>query len=828
MSGGRFSIVGVGPGDPELLTLKAARVLAEADVIAYPESRRGGFAAEIATAHTARAEHHAFAVPMTGDGAAEAAYDAAAAALKAHLDAGRHVALLCEGDPMLYGSAASVMARLAPHHTPRIVPGIIAASAAAAAAGVSLARGADPLSIVPATMAPAALARVLKAPGALVLYKVGRHFDRVREAIRAAGRTGTLICHATLSDQSIADVLAAPAGEKPYFSAILLPAAPPRPQRAVSGEIAIVALSQTALATARKASDALAAGGRPVRVHGFAARVPVETVDVAFGDVAGHVGSLFRDGVAVVGLCAAGILIRAVAPYLADKTGEPPVIAMAEDGASVVPLLGSHNGGAALAELLAAAFGGHAALTTRSEAVLGIALDDPPPGFVVADAGPFKTLAAALPALGEGRADPALTFLPARAGWPMDIRVTTGAADPAIPTYIARRIALGMGAERGAPADEAIAFAREMLAAHGIDPRAVALVASLDKKADEPALAAVAEALAAPFRVFDAAALAAQEPRLTAPSEVVRQAVGVAGVAEAAALAAAGPDGRLVQAKTVRGKLTLALAEAPSPIHPLPGRARGDLAIVGIGPGAPAWRTAEATALIAKAQDVVGYSLYLDLVADLCAGKTRHDFPLGDERERTRHALELAGTGRTVALVSSGDAGIYAMASLAFELLDKGEISDAARRVAVTVAPGVSAAQAAAARVGAPLGHDFAFVSLSDLLTPWAAIRQRLAAVAAADFAVALYNPRSRRRTHQLEEAAAIFRAARPPETPVVVAQSLGRPAEAIHHTTLAAFDPAMVDMLATVIVGASTTRRFTRGDGRAAVYTPRGYEVAP
>ena len=146
----------------------------------------------------------------------------------------------------------------------------------------------------------------------------------------------------------------------------------------------------------------------------------------------------------------------------------------------------------------------------------------------------------------------------------------------------------------------------------------------------------------------------------------------------------------------------------------------------------------------------------------------------------------------------------------------------------MTVAPGVSAAQAAAARIGAPLGHDFAFISLSDLLTPWEAIRRRLEAAAAADFVVALYNPRSRRRTHQLEEAAAIFRAARPGETPVVIAQNLGRPAEAIHHTTLAAFDPAMVDMLATVLIGASTTRRFTRGDGRAAVYTPRGYEVAP
>ncbi|GAB5375364.1 MAG: hypothetical protein AcusKO_18260 [Acuticoccus sp.] len=829
---GRFSIIGVGPGDPELMTLKAARVLAEADVVAYPTSRGGGLAAEIAAAHLGSAQHMPFAVPMTGDGAARAAYDAAAAAIGDHLAAGRHVALLCEGDPMVYGSAASVMARL--HDVrPRIVPGVVAATAAAASAGVSLVRGADSLTLLPATKAPAALAATLRAPGAVVLYKVGRHFDTVRGLVRAAGRHGTLVCHATTPAEEIHDLDAAPAGEKPYFSAILLPAhtVAPAAKPAPTARVAIVALSETALATAQKAAAALRATHPHIEVHGLAGRVAEGSAgaDVLFADARRHVGTLFGEGVTIIGLCAAGILIRAVAPFLADKTAEPPVLALSEDGASVVPLLGAHNGGAAIAATLAAAFETRAALTTRSEAVLGIALDDPPPGFVVADAAPFKRLAAALPAGGPGRADPALTFLPPREGWPLDIAATTAPpADDGPPTYITRRIALGMGAERGAPPAEAIAMVREALHAAGIDARAVAVVASLDKKADEAALAAVADDLGAPLRVFDTAALALEEPRLTAPSETVRAAVGVAGVAEAAALAAAGPAAVLRVPKTVRGQLTLALAEAPAPIPATVGRARGHLAIVGIGPGAAAWRTGEAASLLAGADAFVGYSLYLDLVDNLIAGRPRHDFPLGAETERTRHALELAGAGQTVALVSSGDAGIYAMASLAFELLDTGDLSDAARRVAVTVAPGISAAQAAAARVGAPLGHDFAFISLSDLLTPWPAIRRRLEATATADFAVALYNPRSRRRTRQLEEAAAIFRAARPATTPVVVAQSLGRPAEAIHHTTLGAFDPATVDMLATVLIGASTTRRFIRGDGRAAVYTPRGYEVTP
>jgi len=824
---GRFFVVGVGPGDPELITLKAARVLGEADVIAYPQTKSACFAAEIAAAHLKGAERHPFTVPMTGDGAAAAAYDTAANAIAAHLAADRNVALLCEGDPMLYGSAASVLARLAPGVTPEIVPGVIAATAAAAEAGVSLARGSGMLAIVPATVPQAKLARALAEPGAVVLYKVGRHFDRVRGLIRAAGRHGTLITRATLPDQEVVDLDAAPAGEKPYFSAILLPAVAPTPSPARE-DIAVVALSASALPAARQGIAALrAAGYREVALHALASRVAAEDADVLFADTLSHIGSLFRQGVRVVGLCSAGILIRAIAPCLADKTAEPAVVAVAEDGSAVVPLVGAHTGGAALAECLAEAFGTRAALTTRSEAVLGFALDDPPAGFVVADRAPFKALAAALPAEGEGTADASLTFLPPRKGWPLDIRATIGAAEPGVPTYIVRRVALGMGAERGAPAAAAVAFAQDTLKAAGIDPRSVAAVVSLDVKADEPALGAVAEALGAPLRVFDEGRLAAEEPRLASPSETVRAAVGVAGVAEAAALAAAGPDGRLLVPKTARDRLTIALAEAPGPIDPAVGRARGHLAVVGIGPGTPAWRTAEATALLARADAFVGYSLYLDLVEDLRAGRPRHDFPLGDESARTRFALELAGRGETVALISSGDAGIYAMASLAFELLERGDLPDAAQRVAVTVAPGISAAQAAAARIGAPLGHDFAFISLSDLLTPWQAIRRRLEATAAADFVVALYNPRSRRRTHQLEEAAAIFRAARPTETPVIIASSLGRPAEAIHHTVLADFDPAAVDMLATVLIGASTTRRFHRGDGSAAVYTPRGYGVS-
>ena len=251
--------------------------------------------------------------------------------------------------------------------------------------------------------------------------------------------------------------------------------------------------------------------------------------------------------------------------------------------------------------------------------------------------------------------------------------------------------------------------------------------------------------------------------------------------------------------------------------------------MVGVGPGAKSWRSAEAEQLLREATDWVGYGLYLDLVSDLSQGVREHRFELGQEEVRARHALELAAEGRDVALVCSGDAGIYAMASLVFEVMDTGSsgapVSDAAKRVEVVVAPGISALQAAAARAGAPLGHDFCAISLSDLLTPWEIIEKRLKAAAEGDFVVAFYNPKSRRRTSQLEHAISILKEHRPGSTPVIIAASLGRDDENIKTVTLDEFNTDEVDMLTVVIVGSSTTRRITRTDP-ARVYTPRGYEA--
>jgi len=251
------------------------------------------------------------------------------------------------------------------------------------------------------------------------------------------------------------------------------------------------------------------------------------------------------------------------------------------------------------------------------------------------------------------------------------------------------------------------------------------------------------------------------------------------------------------------------------------------VSLVGIGPGQAEWRTPEASRLIAEADELIGYGLYIDLLGPLAAGKPRRDFPLGGEEDRCRYALERAGEGYDVALICSGDAGIYAMGALVFELLDRapanGGVTDPARRVEVISAPGVSALQAAAARTGAPLGHDFCAISLSDLLTPREDIVRRIRAAAEGDFVIAFYNPVSMRRRTLLAEAREMLLRHRPADCPVLLASSLGRPEEHITYRRLADLDVDDVDMLTVVLVGSSQTRLAQLGEGPR-MYTPRGY----
>jgi precorrin-3B C17-methyltransferase len=255
-------------------------------------------------------------------------------------------------------------------------------------------------------------------------------------------------------------------------------------------------------------------------------------------------------------------------------------------------------------------------------------------------------------------------------------------------------------------------------------------------------------------------------------------------------------------------------------VTPAPTITKGRVLVVGVGPGHADLLTPQAANALQQAEVVVGYSGYFPWIEELIHGKERVALPLGQEKERALIAIEHAANGHQVAVISSGDPGIYAMASVVLEMLGTLEPS---RRPEVSVVPGVSALNAAAALLGAPLGHDFAAISLSDLLTPWPVIEKRLSAVAAADFVIALFNPKSERRDWQLARAREILLRERAGATPVGIVHNAFRPGQSVCLTTLAQMDVAAVDMFSIVIVGNSTSR-FQGG----VMLTPRGYDISP
>lgn len=522
---GRLYGVGVGPGDPELLTLKAHRLIGAADVIAYPVARHGrsvarGIAAEhlrdgvveVAMRYpvTTEATDH----PGGYQGALIDFYDESAATLADHLDAGRDVVVLCEGDPFFYGSYMYLHDRLASRYETTVVPGVTSFSAAAASAGVPLAKRDDVLTILPGTLPAETLTARLADADAAVVMKLGRTFPTVLDAAARAGvaERGVYVERAS-SDRERCLPLTAVDGDVPYMSLVLVP---------------------TRQAAAK-------AGHRP-----------------------------------------------------ADERA--------------VASVASSNG-----------------------------------------AGPA--------AIGEGRSG-----------------------------------------------------------------------------------------------------------------------------------------------------------------------GRGSVTVVGLGPAGDEWRTPEAQRALAEADVLVGYQTYVDRVPER-AGQRRLASDNRVEADRARHALELAAAGDRVAVVSSGDPGIFAMAAAVLEVLDGAD--GPLRDVPVRIVPGLSAMQAAAARVGAPLGHDFAVISLSDILKPQAVVERRLDAAAAADLALALYNPASRTRRAQLESALDVIGRHRGPDTPLIVARAVGSDVERVTVTTLGDIDPDVVDMRTLLIVGSSTTTTIERPGAEPLVYTPRSYPDA-
>ena len=550
------------------------------------------------------------------------------------------------------------------------------------------------------------------------------------------------------------------------------------------------------------------------------------------GSLGEIVGQLWPQRRQLIFILAVGAVVRTIAPYLDDKATDPGIVAVDEAGKHAISLSGGHlGGGDRLAIEVAALLGIEPAITSATERQHLPAIDllGKPYGWR-RGSGDWTAVAAAI-----ARQDPISAvqtcgeslwrgLLPNKHQFefeaPKDTQAQLWISEQLPPqkqpivSWHPRVLWVGMGCERGTTRSCLEAALKQALAREGLAIEAIAGLASIELKQDEAGLLALAKAYDWPLRFFAAAELAACD--VPTPSEVVRAEVGTPSVAEAAAIAAANSQ-LLIPKQIYRdagGACTVAIAKAEREYNPNPGY----LYLIGSGPGALDQLTLAARSALTRCDAIVGYQLYLDLLKPLFHPQQLVlGSPIGQEVDRAKRAISLAEKGLTVGVISSGDCGIYGMAGLVLECLaDRGWDG---QTPGVEVLPGISALQAAAARIGAPLMHDFCAISLSDLLVPWELIERRLEAAARADFATALYNPRSRQRQRGIEIALEIFRQARPLATPVAIAKSVYRPEEEIRMLTLGEVDPTAIDMLSVVLIGNAKT--FVHA-GRA--IAPRGY----
>jgi cobalt-precorrin 5A hydrolase / precorrin-3B C17-methyltransferase len=520
----------------------------------------------------------------------------------------------------------------------------------------------------------------------------------------------------------------------------------------------------------------------------------------------------------IVLFLAAGAAVRLVAPLLGDKRCDPGVVCVDDAGRFAVALCGGHEGGAnALAERIAQTLGATPVVTTASDSLGVPALDSLGKrlGFEVEEGSDLAAVGAALVSgetvrLVSGRRWP-LGPLPENVV-PVEPTVRPEEIEPPLLEISDRLLATprlsvvyrppslvaGVGCSRGACAAEILDLLGFALHEAGLSQKSVAVLASIDVKSEEAGLLEAADALDVPLHFHSAEELAAVDT--PNPSSVVAGAVGTPSVAEASVLAS---GAELLLEKRKSANATVAIGRLP---------VRGRLTLVSLGPGEDALIPPLAREALATSELVVGLGQYVERIRHLLRPGTRVlTLPLGEEVERAEKALAEARAGGSVALVSSGDVGVYAMAAPALEL--------ASDDVEVIVVPGITAAQAAASLLGSPLGHDHCSISLSNLLTPWEIIENRVRAAALGDFVISLYNPRSKGRDWQLGKVQKILLEHRPPDTPVGMVRNAYRPTQGVVVTELASLRPEDVDMLTLVLVGNSQTRLVA-----GKMVTPRGY----
>ncbi|MGW0884828.1 precorrin-3B C(17)-methyltransferase [Streptomyces sp. NPDC002671] len=533
-----------------------------------------------------------------------------------------------------------------------------------------------------------------------------------------------------------------------------------------------------------------------------------ERARVYDGPVGEAVRAAFAECEQLVCFLATGAVVRLLAPLLGDKAADPGVVCVDEGGRFAVSLVGGHGGGAnELSREVGALLGAEPVVTTATDSVGLPGLDTLGFPFEGSVAAVSRALLDGEPVALEAELAWPLPPLPTAAQGAYTIRLTDRDVEPGEREVLLRppSLVVGVGASKGAPTEEVLGLVEGALREAGLSPKSVAELATVDAKAEEPGIVAAAERLGVPLVTYSADELAAVE--VPNPSDAPLAAVGTPSVAEAAALMGGGellvPKRKSERADGQPAMATCAVVRRPG---------RGRLAVVGLGPGARDLLTPRATAELRRASVLVGLDQYVDQIRDLLRpGTLVLESGLGAEEERARTAVAEARKGHAVALIGSGDAGVYAMASPA--------LAEASDDIDVVGVPGVTAALAAGAILGAPLGHDHVSISLSDLHTPWEVIERRVRAAAEADIVVTFYNPRSRGRDWQLPKALGILAEHREPATPVGVVRNASRPDETSRVTTLGALDPASVDMMTVVTVGNTATRTIA---GR--MVTPRGY----
>ena len=853
--------VGAGPGAEDLITLRGANLLETADLVVYAGSL-------VNPGHLARCRKN-----CECHDSAKMDLEEQVETLSRNALAGKKVVRLHTGDPSMYGAIAEQIEGLRAHGVePEIVPGVSSVFAAAAALKAELTYPGLSQSLIltrtagrtpmPAGENPTAFA---KTGATLAFFLSMGNIRPLADELRAAGMEDSvpaaIVYRASWPDEKIIrgtlSTIAQQAEESGIGrQALILIGQALEGKGAKSrlydqsfshgyrnhlsreqfdGSCAFYAFTDKGVSKAIEMASVLDNS----RIYTTRNNAPQEFGESVSSDqFDALLARNWHRYDAHVFIGAAGIAVRKTAPLLTGKTEDPAVISCTEEGSYLISLVSGHLGGAnRLCRKLARITGGQAVISTATDSRDLTAFDEAAAQENARIVNPeaIKKLNSALldksPILFDGSEEYYTRYwtdLPhvrlgsiseAKEGelivlWSNTAELTIEQTDRCLCIQNASYI-LGIGCKRNTPSELLEKTVSEFLETHSLNRDQLAGISSCDLKQDEPALLALGEKWKIPLNFFTKEQLA--EVKAPSPSETVQEKIGIPSVAEASAIIAS--QGRLKVLKTKYEGITLALAQRPHGKQESRDNSpkQGKIVVVGLGSGSPAHITPEVVAAIEHCDQIAGYTKYIDFIRDRIHGKPLIQTGMLGEVARCQSALQSAAEGNEVCMVCSGDPGILAMAGLLYELQEK---TPAYQEIEIKVLPGITAANIAAASLGAPLQNGFCLISLSDLLVPSDEVRKNLDNASLTELPVVLYNPAGRKRRHLMKEALDIFRQARGEQTLSAIVRHAGRPREEKWVGTLAEFPEERVDMSSLIVIGGHRTRR----NGET-LYEARGYE---